>query len=142
MVAWYTEPNAVCILCLDFMSFPITLCGLMFSVGVTMKFFLPAASSDAQAEEVWTSIRKFAEQTTSWPVSSRRIFSIDYCHDGKDGRAEVGQDETDIREPVIAILESNTYLVCTPNRGVLRGIPRLVGHNEVRCVVYFDDSPK
>lgn len=56
-----------------------------------MKFFLPESEDVAEAEEVWSSIKTFAEKTLGWEVSSRRIFSIDYRHDGKDRRAEVGK---------------------------------------------------
>jgi hypothetical protein len=53
--------------------------------------------------------------------------------------AEVGKPETPNGELVLAILESNTYLVCTFNRGVKRGMPFLVGKDEAWEVKYFDD---
>ena len=48
------------------------------------KFFIPKAKDDAQAEEVWESVKKFAEDTLDWEVSDRRIFSIAYQKRGKD----------------------------------------------------------
>jgi len=39
---------------------------------------------------------------------------------------------------LIAILESNTFLLCTPNRGVLRGEPIMVGKREVDYITDFD----
>ena len=42
------------------------------------KFFIPKAKDDVQAEEVWESVKKFAEETLDWDVSDRRIFSIAY----------------------------------------------------------------
>ena len=34
-------------------------------------------------------------------------------------------------EPILMILKSNAYLVCTPNRGVRRGMPYLYGEHQV-----------
>ncbi|MCY4553229.1 MAG: hypothetical protein OXC79_06110 [Candidatus Poribacteria bacterium] len=48
------------------------------------KFFIPKAKDDAQAEEVWESVKKFAQETLDWDVSDRRIFSIAYQKRGKD----------------------------------------------------------
>jgi hypothetical protein len=120
----------------------VAYCGLTFSMEVVMKFFVPAAKDAKQTEEVWGATKKFAEQNLGWEISDRRVLSIEYVHDGQNLWAEVGHQDPRTKEPVIVILESGTYLVCTPNRGVLRGMPMLVGHNEVRRVVYFDDSPK
>ncbi len=103
-----------------------------------MKFFVPHTTDDKQAEEVFESIRKFAETTTGWEMSSRRIFSLDYMHNSKTYHSEVGKLEREIGEPVIAILESTTYLVCTGSRGVVRGLPILVGMSEAFNVVDFD----
>jgi hypothetical protein len=41
-------------------------------------------------------------------------------------------------EIVVAILESNAYLVCTPNRGVLRDVPMMVGKHEGTWVEDFE----
>ena len=100
-------------------------------MATAVKFFIPKAKDDAQAEEVWESIKKFAKKTLEWDVSDRRIFSIAYHKHGEDYYVEVGKPDPRNGELVIAILKSNTYLVCTPNRGVLRGIPMLVGGSEL-----------
>ena len=52
--------------------------------------------------------------------------------------ATVGEIEPLGGETVVAILDSNTYLVCTPNRGVLRGMPIMVGKQEVFDVEDFE----
>lgn len=103
------------------------------------KFFIPKAKDDAQAQEVWESVKKFAEETLDWDVSDRRIFSIAYQKHGKDYYVEVGKPDPRNGELVIAILESIIYLVCTPNRGVLRGIPILVGRSELTEITDFKD---
>jgi allophanate hydrolase subunit 1 len=106
-----------------------------------MKFFIPHAKDEEQKEHFYEAIRKFAKEQLLWDITDRRIFSIHYRHDGKDGYAEVGKREQlggMEGEEVIAILESNAYLICTPNRGFLRGIPILVGKEEAYSVVDFD----
>jgi hypothetical protein len=42
-----------------------------------------------------------------------------------------------VGETVIAILESNSYLVCTQNRGVVKGMPILVGRDDQNEVTEF-----
>ena len=102
-----------------------------------MRFFIPAAKDETQAEEVWGAIKKFAEETLGWEISDRRIFSIAYQRQDKDYLVEVGKPDPRNNELVIAILKSNTYLVCTPNRGVVRGIPILVGQDKVEKTTDF-----
>ena len=101
------------------------------------KFFVPKVKDDIQAQEVWKSVKKFAEKTLDWEVSERRIFSIAYQKRGKTHYVEVGKPAPLNGEPVIAILESITYLVCTPNRGVLRGMPILIGESELAEIIDF-----
>jgi len=68
-----------------------------------------------------------------------KIFRIEYIHDGKEYSAEVGKQDPRTGELVIALLESATYLVCMPNRGIMRGEPMLVGKDEIRNVEAFED---
>ena len=103
-----------------------------------MTFFIPHATDDKQAEEVWESIRKFAEETTGWNVKEKRIKSLTFLDGRKSCIATVGEELEQAREPVFAILESVTFLVCTPNRGVLRGNPVLIGRNDVIEIFYFE----
>jgi len=103
-----------------------------------MKFLVPAARSPEQAEEVYEGIKKFAKQTLGWEIESARICSITYKDKMKTVTATVGGHEPREGEVVVAILESNTYLVCTPNRGVLRGMPIMVGKQEVSHVELFE----
>ena len=102
-----------------------------------MRFFIPAAKDETQAEEVWVAIKKFAEETLGWEISDRRIFSIFYQRQDKHYHVEVGKPDPRNNELVIAILESTTYLVCTPNRGVVRGMPILVGQDKVERTIDF-----
>ena len=63
----------------------------------------------------------------------KRLLAKDYC-------VEVGKPDPRNGELVIAILESITYLVCTPNRGVLRGMPILIGKSELKDIADFPDE--
>lgn len=103
-----------------------------------MEFFIPAADSPDQAEEVWEATRKFAKENLGWEIASRRIFQVTGTHEGKSILCEVGKVEPYGGETVVAIFESNAYLVCTANRGVMRGEPALVGTEEVDSVIEFD----
>jgi hypothetical protein len=105
-----------------------------------MKFFMPAAEDEEQAERVYNSVVKFNREQLRWEVSARRIFSIRWVHEGTEYYAEVGKPAPRLGEPVLAILESNAYLICTPSRGVVRGEPMLVGTNEVIHLVDFEPS--
>lgn len=102
-----------------------------------VNFFIPKAKDDTQAIEVWQNVKKFAEKTLDWEVSDRRIFSIAYNKHGQEHYVEVGKPDPRNGELVIAILDSTTYLICTPNRGVLRGIPILVGGSELTKITDF-----
>lgn len=103
-----------------------------------MKFFLPHATGDEQAESVYRLICEHAASTTGWKMSDRRVFRLRFVHDGKSYEAEVGKVTSFNGEEVIAILDSVTYLVCTPNRGVAHDGAILVGKNYARDVVFFD----
>jgi hypothetical protein len=103
-----------------------------------MQFFLPHTADEALALETFESIRKYAEETTGWTVSSRKIFSLRYHHESTDHYAEVGKNDPSSGEEIIAILHSNTFLICTRNRGVLRGLPIQVGENEVYEATDFE----
>lgn len=107
-------------------------------------FFLPPLDEgDEHAESNYEAIRRFNVLTSGgWEIGSERIFRIEWTHDGRDYATEVGQAEPYEHAPCIAILRSNAYLVCTPDRGVIRGEAILVGLNEIRKVVLFDDSPR
>jgi hypothetical protein len=103
-----------------------------------MKFFIPGLTDPQFAEEAWQAVKKFAERNLQWGVSSKRIFHIDYVHSGRNLVAEVGKNDPDINEPILVILESVTFLACTPNRGIKRNEPLLIGKNEARNVIYFE----
>lgn len=105
-----------------------------------MKFFLPPQKDEKLENEAYDAIKKFAKEITGWDITDRKIYHIKYRHEGKDYEAKIGERETHQGEIVIAILESTvTFLVCTPNRGVIRGMPILVGREEIISITDFEE---
>jgi hypothetical protein len=106
------------------------------------QFFIPGAETPEQAEEAWLAVKRFTEEQTGWEVSDRRVFRIDYEHHDRQESAEVGRPfrvaevDGDTPPECLIILESNSFLVCTYNRGAARGMPYLVG--VPHTVVDFD----
>jgi len=105
-----------------------------------MKFFIPNIADEARAEEIYQSIVSFAKETLRWDIGDRKVFKIAFfdIEDKKDHVVEVGKRNDINGEVVIAILDSITYLVCTLNRGVKKGMPMLVGKKEVYAEEGFE----
>lgn len=108
-----------------------------------MKFFLPGITDKDQAEELYADITRRAQ---GLELSDKRVFRLIYQDEGKEWIAEVGRielvDGQELRygEVVVAILDATvTYLVCTPNLGILRDKPIMVPKNAVKSVEYFED---
>ena len=103
-----------------------------------MKFFVP----HARDEQETSSVIKLISEFTGFPIPSPKIYSIRYRHNRIFMSATVGEDPYKYYQekgPVIAILEKDgLYAICTPNRGVVRGEPILVGSPSVQQVIHFD----
>jgi len=105
-----------------------------------MKFFTPEVDA-AQAEKFYEGIRKFNAEGMGATLSPRRIYKVSGVHNGKRFEATVGKPFESLGEPVIAILldtSRNCYFICTPNRGVLGGMPYLSGSDEIDSVEDFE----
>ena len=106
-----------------------------------MKFFIPAASGPEQTASIYESIKQFLGEELGAVFADRKVHRLGWMHDGKAYTAEVGQETSVNREPVIAILfepARDLYHVCTPNRGVLRGMSILAGGHSVTMVSDFE----
>ncbi|MCK1450093.1 hypothetical protein IVB36_04015 [Bradyrhizobium sp. 35] len=105
-----------------------------------MKFFLPFAADEKQAEETYEAIKKFV--APQGDVSDTRYYAIYYRHNGQELRARVGDPDPLTGEPVIAILRSSRdrgpFYVCTPNRGVVRGDPILADGGPHTRAIHFE----
>ena len=85
--------------------------------------------------------RTSTSEAISFVLRKRKVFSLRYHREGKGRYAEVGKIHYLDIGPVIAIVyEDNrrVYHVCTQNRGVERGIPILIGLDEVEEVTDFE----
>ena len=120
-----------------------------------MKFFVPRASDAAQAERVWTNVRRvLADQ--DFPTTERRIRRIAFWNRGDHFDLEVGghhpgmeeeepvdgrEEDDAIRCTVFVILEGvegEWFYVCLPYRGVLRNYPWLVHRDEMTLIQGFE----
>lgn len=103
-------------------------------------FFIPFADSAETADEVYATIRTTMAKEAFQPTE-RQVYRVVYQHNGRELIATVGEKDVD-GETVIAILEAYNpgpiYMVCTPNRGVVRGAPILAG--DVLAVVDFSQE--
>ena len=107
-------------------------------------FFVPHAVDREQSESVWQSVREFMRMQ-GFATSERRVYSIGFTKDGVDYVETVNSTSRYFHEPVFVILEATGpsvvgFLLCSPNRGVLRGEPAMVGGQNVWDVRDFADS--
>ena len=103
-----------------------------------MKFFVPAATDDAQAEQVYRSIAQF----NNCPIRNDRIWKLRWMHNGTEYECEVGKPLPAYfrtrDEPVLVILEqSNCFMICTQSRGGVSGQPILAGLGIDTWPIYF-----
>lgn len=121
-------------------------CGFTWGLseaGIVPAFFLPPANTPELAETVYGQIRANLHKHNG-ATKDRRIWRIEYRHNGEDEVVEVGQiTHGSDGEPVVAIFENESYFsVCTPSRGVQRPGPIFIGRSEVRSVLDFsEDAP-
>jgi hypothetical protein len=107
-----------------------------------MKFFIPSTDDPVVAEDVYKAIVKFHSEKMKATISPKRIYRIDFAHEGRPYTATVGETFLRLREVVVAILfdtRKKCFLICTPSRGVARDVPYLSGHEELRTIEYFDE---
>lgn len=107
-----------------------------------MRFTVPFAASPEQAETVWSATRDFLREQ-GMQTATERYARIVFRHNGKAYDLKVGDIHPDLNEPVLVILKSTSrplYYVCTPNRGVVRGDPYLVGVEGTRALEFVPDA--
>lgn len=103
-----------------------------------MQFYVPLATK-RQQEDVYTAIVKLFEDQMRWTVQPRRIQSLKYLHDKKHYTAEVGKmDPSEGRYQVMAILESNYFVVYSRAAGGEHGTSILVNKSEVYELTEFE----
>ena len=86
-----------------------------------MEFFIPHAETSDASERIYQQIKKTTQSRLGGLISERRIFRIEFMQDRTTYEIEVGKNANfhEVKEEVMAIYEwGDTYLLCTPSRGV------------------------
>lgn len=95
------------------------------------KFFIPHVKPRA-SEADYESILASVKYQFNWPVTTRRISSLSYTRDKKLVTARIGEHlPFEHKFEVVAILESNLYLIITRSEGGHPGPTILVDTKEV-----------
>lgn len=105
-----------------------------------MKFFLPGATDENHGLEMYKHIREAVSYQTRFDLSPRKIFKLDYRHNGKNYHAEVDKLDGRSGEKIIAILYDeirDLYYICTLHNG-LTGMPIFAGGHTVEDYTDFD----
>jgi hypothetical protein len=103
-------------------------------------FFVPTLTSESQ-EEFYEAIVKGAEMESNGPVLPQRIFSLTYRHNGKTLVAQVGEQHSETRFTIFAILKhEKVFTIRTTKNGVFNfGDPHVVGlQDEFLDLIEFD----
>ena len=79
------------------------------------KFFIPFVKDSEEAEDIYSAIKKHAKDCYGWTIKERRIYRIDFEHDGVKYTAVVGEPTAFNGEMVFAILEKH-FLTTLPAR--------------------------
>ncbi len=122
-----------------------------------MHFFIPQPETDEPPPEVddVRVIKGWREhlRKQGFPNDGRCFYRLSYRHNSKDWVATVGNllgdgappgvSDPALREPVMAIFRDasrDVYLILTISRGVLRGIPIMVGASGVYSAEEFEGA--
>jgi hypothetical protein len=102
----------------------------------------PFAPGDPAGLDVYEEILAAARETNPHAdVGPRKIFRLECEYRSEPFVVEVGQLERATNEPVLAILDTDPYFVCTESRGLGGSPPVYVSQGVVKRVIPFDDAP-
>lgn len=105
-------------------------------VNVQMKFFIPEAKDKQEEQAVYEGIKKTLVEDQNAQVDNRRIWKLEYTHDGNKYEAEVGEPHKLNSFTVIAILHApanQQYYVYSLN-GRIRRIICVGDHHARECI--------
>ncbi len=103
-----------------------------------LRFFVPQAKR-GDFEAVYQGIIAQVKDQLGWKISDRRIYSLRHLHDKREFLTEVGELEPhEHRYQVMAILESNAYIVFTRTTDGHSGTTILVDKTEALAVTDFE----
>ena len=103
-----------------------------------MKFFVPDTNDPLS---IWGMIRTYNAENAGWEISFKKIYSIHYhnAETNKNYFIKIGETHPINNEKVVAILDTNTFLICTKTRGQMNGNPIMVGKDDVMGFEEFDE---
>ena len=117
---------------------------LAFLILPDMKFFIPFAEDEAEAEAIYADIRRFVIKMTHANLSEKRFGGLliheDYANAERQ-EIRVGMECFHNNELVIAILwdhKRQIYMVCTPSRGISQDRPIMFKKKMVLETYEFD----
>ena len=108
-----------------------------------MKFFVPQAPDDAQAEYFWQGMRLVLADR-GMPTEPRRIHSLFFRAAGEPRVLQVGVEDSETLEPVVTIYraaDAPFYWVVTPAYGIIEGAPMPVAVAGTRAVDFGPARP-
>ncbi len=110
-----------------------------------MKFFIPHAETPDASERIYQRIKSTSRSQLAGPISERRIFRIEFMHIREKYEIEVGKNANirEVTDEVMAIYEwGESYLVCTPSRGVDPRFPMpvIINKSDTILVEEFDSQ--
>ena len=107
-----------------------------------MKFFIPNAPSDEEAEAFYEMNKNYNRQYNNLmlagDITERRIQSIKGLEQEEAIFTATVGEEFQEYGIVMMILEADNYLICTLQRGTMSGEPILVYPGEVLSIANFD----
>lgn len=103
-----------------------------------LRFFVPQAKK-SEYETTYQAIIDHVKDQLGWKLSERRIASLRHIHDKREFLTEVGELEPhEQRYQVMAIFESNAYIVFTRTPDGRAGTTILVDKTEALATIDFE----
>jgi len=103
-----------------------------------LRFFVPQAKK-SEYEASYQAIIDHIKDQLGWKLSERRIASLRHIHDKREFLTEVGELEPqEYRYQVMAIFESNAYIIFTRTPDGHTGTTILVDKTEALATIDFE----
>ena len=104
-----------------------------------MRFFLPLAPSDIQAERIHKRIAEHLVEL-GYVIAPHRIYQVIFHRKGQMTSETVGSPSSN-GEIVLAIFKNDIgYFICTYSRGAVWGDPIVARYGQVESAIFFDEQ--
>lgn len=104
-----------------------------------MKFFLPLATGEMQAERVH---KRIADRLIElgYVIAPHRVYQVIFKREGQVISETVGSPSSN-NEVVLAIFKNDIgYFICTYSRGAVWGDPLVARYGHVDSAIFFDQE--